>query len=430
MISFLAVTTVMNLLTPFAIKQITPMMESIRNEVNQITAEENALTVNGPLVLDENNRSSALEAVFAKHPDYEFEYTYHEGLTEEKFEGKLGIQSRQENLFETVYLETTEGGIVITMSNPDVIRLSLIVILSIIFFSITILLTLISSYVSRKSKYIKQISNYLEVIEAGDLSTYIPVKGHDEMSQLAHHINQMTSALNEQQNQQRAGEELKKQLITNISHDLRTPLTAALGYLSLLDQPGMELTKENQSEYIHKAHERTQHVAHLVDQLFNYVLIANHQIQLKTERVNPEVVIRQLIHESDGIVSDMNLELIIELQSSTSLSNMDIQMCQRLFDNLFSNIQKYGVPKSVVHISGESKGHYYEVKIINATEQSFEDSKENFLERYFTTDRISGKSAGLGLAICNEIMEIHQGRFSAFYNDQQFSVIMQFKEVE
>lgn len=428
-VGIMAVVFMMTLFQPFATKKITPFMEELNQEAMEIIDQENALTVNGPLVLDDQMRNANLQAIFDAHPNFDFKVDYHQGLTAEKYD-EYGIKNRRENWFETVYIPTTDGGLIVTMGNPSVFRFVVIMILGISVFSIAVTLTLIGIFVSRKSQYIKKITNLLEVIEGGDLTTHIPVKGFDEMSQLAKHINQMTYSLNEQQNQQKASEEMKKQLIANISHDLRTPLTAVLGYLSILDQKEMVLTKENYEEYIHKAYDRTQHVAHLVDQLFNYVLIANHQIQCKIERVNPEVIIGQLVTESDVITHEMHLTLKLALEPSRKNCEMDVMLCQRLIDNLFSNVQKYATKESTVTIKGISRNGFYSVVIVNDTDQTFEGSTENFMERYYTSDRVSGKSAGLGLAICNEIMQIQGGHFYANYIDRQFSVIIDFKEVE
>lgn len=405
-------------------------MESMKNEVAFIIKQENKLVENGPLILDENNKNADLEAIFSAHPGFEFKYSYHKGLTYEKYLETYSAKGRNENFFDTVYLQTIDGGVIVTMSNPDLFRWSVLTILSCIVFATTILLLLIGFFVSRKSNYIKKISNYLEIIQGGDLTTHIPVKGYDEMSQLAVHINQMTQALNEQQKKQQENDEMKKQLIANISHDLRTPLTAVLGYLSLLEQKDTALTQENKDQYIHKALERTQHVSHLVDQLFDYVLIANHQTVLKKEAVDPSIILHQLILESDGSVEEESLVLDIELLPATNRCLMDIQLSQRLTDNVIANVEKYSIAGKPVIIRGQSINSYYKVVISNETEQLLEDTQEDFLERYFTTDRISGKSAGLGLAICKEIMQVQGGDFFAYYKNNQFSVVMQFKEVE
>ena len=159
-------------------------------------------------------------------------------------------------------------------SQGELIQVLVYVLFGIFIFSLSFLL------LQRKSmKYIEMISLAMENISQGDLNTTVEVVGDDEFSAMAENLNKMAADIRELMDREREAEQTKNELITNIAHDLRTPLTSILGYLELLSgQKGSAVPKEMEKKYIDIAYTKTKRLEKLIEDLFGFTKMTYYQI--------------------------------------------------------------------------------------------------------------------------------------------------------
>ncbi|GAB6106578.1 HAMP domain-containing sensor histidine kinase [Fusibacter bizertensis] len=423
---------VMDNIEPFIWNKLQPKMNDMNKDIVVIESKLKEFSKNESIVIDENGKNEKLDQFLSGFPKYDFQYYYYEGMTRENTSDNEYYQNQDGFSVQTYYIDVEGGGVFIDQYYPGMVNLAGMLFVGCVIFTVLIYLMLIIIFVNHKSKYIKKMTGLLAVLEAGDLSIKMPQKGNDELTQLATHINKMTESLSIQLKKEKENENIKKQLIANLSHDLRTPLTASIGYLSLAEEKFDGLTDEQHRYYIHKALQRTNEVSHLVDQLFDFVLISNQQIKSEFEEVEPSIVCQQYISDSDLFLNQNEQIVHFNLMPSMRKCVMDVKLFQRVFDNLMMNIQKYGIKDKPIEVIGVSEGGMYKVQIINYTEENnpydLNSLEVNFLERFYTTERITGKSAGLGLAICNEIIKNQGGSMHAMNDGNRFIVTLWIKE--
>lgn len=382
-------------------------------------------------IISENESFPEIEAVISRYPQYQFSYEVFVDQSINDIHRAKNTPKIMES-YATTYLQAKNGVVVVGVIVPEIARWGIIVAVIVIILYVLVLLGCIGFYVGRKARYLKMMTTKLELMSGGDLNIRVPVKGKDELSQLAWHINEMTTALRDRIQKEKEVEDTKKQFITNISHDLRTPLTAVLGYLSLLEKMNPIDEAEKMKLYIHTVHQRSEGISHLVDQLFDYVLLSNHQMEFKYFATEPSVLFHQLFSDSESLIRSKNCNVVYRLNPSPKIW-IDVNQLKRVSDNMMQNIEKYGIKGSEVYIEGERHHQGYVLKLTNTSEALLDFQGEDFLGRYFTTDRTSGKSAGLGLAICKEIIEQHDGTFTVITEGNQFKMIITLpyiKEVE
>lgn len=280
---------------------------------------------------------------------------------------------------------------------------------------ILVFVLVFSWLINRKRKQLFVINNGLERISGGDLDHRIEVRGKDEIASVAHHINDMSYALKERIEKEQALEQTKNQLIANVSHDLRTPLTTITGYLALLKDQS-DLDHEALKQYIEVSYKKAKDLNMLVDQLFDYVLLTNHQMNLNKQPVDMNMFLSQVIDESSINLSNEGFTIDFKGYKRPLKANIDSKQWIRVFDNLLSNIRKYGDTNVPVDVSVKIKrSGFIEISFVNGIKETLAIDESNVFERYFTTKRINDgkdKSAGLGLAICKQIVEQHEGEIN------------------
>ena len=166
----------------------------------------------------------------------------------------------------------------------------------VVLLGIAVFLLVFTLFVNKKVKYIKFLSSEVKVIKDEDFGKTIEVRGQDELAELCSSINNMSLELREKIDNEKKIEQNKNELITNVSHDLRTPLTSILGYVDLLKQNGFE-DKEKFVEYISIIDERSKSLNTLINELFEYTKLNSHDIKLNYSTVEIGSLVEQLSGE-------------------------------------------------------------------------------------------------------------------------------------
>lgn len=422
LLGYAAIFTVTHLVEPLLNSYIMPWVDQMNTELEVINQELIQWSDNKEIIIRNEESIPEIDEFLKKHPEYTFKYKGFLNTTVEKLQMSTKGAKLRTSSYAATYVQVKNGVIVIGVI-PDIAKWAALGIFSIIILYVLVQLSIIGLYASRKARYLKTMAANLEVMAGGDLDIRVPVKGRDEMAQVAWHINEMTKALKERIQKEREVEDTKKQLITNISHDLRTPLTAVMGYLSLLEEMEPEKDGNKMKDYIHTVHHKSEDISHLVDQLFDYVLLSNHQTEFRYQAMEPSLLWHQLFTNSENILVSKNIQVNYQLLPHHKILT-DVNQLKRVVDNVMQNIEKYGLKDSIVEIKGSGSEDQYILIISNASEEHLDQYGEDFLNRYFTTDRISGKSAGLGLAICKEIIEQHGGNLKIKTDEKAFQMII------
>ena len=254
-----------------------------------------------------------------------------------------------------------------------------------------------------------------------DLGIYEPMKV--ELSRVR---DGFKKAVDEEVKSQR----MKTDLITNVSHDLKTPLTAITTYVELLKKE--DITEEERRSYIETLDKKSQRLKILIEDLFEVSKATSNNIVLHPMEVDVVNLLKQVAVEHTERFAAMGLTLRWDVPEEKVIVVLDNQKTFRIFENLFVNIQKYAMPQSrvyvQVHTSGEAPEKFVEITIKNmsATELNFDP--EEITERFVRGDTSRGtEGSGLGLAIARSFTEAQGGKLTIEVDGDLFKVVIRLK---
>ncbi|MGB4438918.1 MAG: HAMP domain-containing sensor histidine kinase, partial [Sedimentibacter sp.] len=209
-----------------------------------------------------------------------------------------------------------------------------------IFVTFITFVTMFILLTNKKIKYIEYMSAGLLEISKGNLNYKIPVKGDDELSLLAANINLMTDELKKQIDIERNSEKIKNELITNVSHDLKTPLTSIKGYLEIIKNK--KHCSENEVEqYISIIYNKSEKLENLINDLFEYTKLTNSTVSLNYQSIDLNQLLSQLIEEFVPVTNANNVTISKEFLNEKTILNLDPDKTARIFENLLTNAIKY-----------------------------------------------------------------------------------------
>lgn len=273
----------------------------------------------------------------------------------------------------------------------------------------------------RSVRFLVQITKAVQRVSKGNLDTEISIQSTDELGELAHNINIMTKQLKVSMEEERAAVQAKNELITNVSHDLRTPLTSIIGYMRLVEEDRYKDEVELRY-YINIAYEKSQRLNRLVDDLFDYTRMSHGNIQLNYTQINLIELLAQLAAEFDLPLRHEQMEVHLQFMKENITITADGDKLMRVFENLLSNAMKYGKSGKRIDIRAKLEPGWAIVQMVNygpvipATELAF------IFDRFYRVDKSrSGETGGtgLGLAIAKSIIEQHYGTIQASSGEQE-----------
>ena len=299
-----------------------------------------------------------------------------------------------------------EGSLQAAFYQPGSVIILLYVLAGIATFSVAFLL------LQKKSMdYITRISVAVQNISEGDLNTTVEVVGDDEFSAMAANLNKMVEDIRQLMDKERESERTKNELITNIAHDLRTPLTSIIGYLELLSGPA-NMTEEMEKKYIDITYTKAKRLEKLIEDLFGFTKLNYGKVSMKIGKVDIVKLLSQLLEEF--YPNFMDKDLAYELQSNVpaKIINADGNLLARLFDNLINNAIKYGAEGKRIVV----KIHATETMVtVSVTNYGYVIPKEELpllFEKFYRVEQSRSSNTGgtgLGLAIARNIVDMHGG---------------------
>lgn len=296
------------------------------------------------------------------------------------------------------------------IEDSDIVIVMGYVLLGIIIFSVTFFL------LQEKSvDYISRISEAMENISQGDLNTFLEVVGDDEFSSMAENLNKMVEDIRILMDKERESERTKNELITNVAHDLRTPLTSIIGYLELLSaQSG--LTPERQKKYIDIAYGKARRLEKLIGDLFGFTKLNYGKIAMNITRVDIIKLLSQLLEEAYPSFTDKNLSYELQSNVPAKVISADGNLLARLFDNLINNAIKYGADGKRVLVKVHAGQELVQVSVTNYGYVIPPEELPLIFNKFYRVEHSRSSSTGgtgLGLAIVQNIVEMHGGEITA-----------------
>ncbi|MFL0196481.1 ATP-binding protein [Clostridium sp. WILCCON 0269] len=284
---------------------------------------------------------------------------------------------------------------------------------------------------NKKMRYIENISSGLIEISKGNLHHKIRIEGHDELTSLAKHINFMAEELNNKIKHEREQERMKNELITNVSHDLRTPLTSIKGYLGLIKDRKYE-DEYQLEQYINIAYSKSEKLDILINDLFEYTKLKNNAVSLNKNNISLNGLLEQLIEELVPICEENSVTISKDFPKYKFIVNVDPGKTVRIFENLFMNAIRYCVKPGNVKVSLKKQGECVVTSIQNKCHPINEEEVNKLFDRFYRFDKsrssYSGGS-GLGLSIAKSIVELQGGTIKADYMEENITFNVVFKQI-
>lgn len=280
------------------------------------------------------------------------------------------------------------------------------VLIGICIFSVTFLL------LQEKSlKYISKLSSAIQNISEGDLNTTVEVEGDDEFSTMAVNLNRMVEDIRGLMDKEREAERTKNELITNVAHDLRTPLTSIIGYLELLSGDA-DIDQEMQKRYIDIAFVKAKRLEKLIEDLFGFTKLNYGKMSMHVSSVDIVKLLSQLLEEFYPSFADKNLSYELQSNVPAKVITADGNLLARLFDNLINNAIKYGADGKRILVRLHADDSIVTVSVINYGYVIPADELPLIFNKFYRVEQSRSTNTGgtgLGLAIAKNIVDMHGG---------------------
>lgn len=306
----------------------------------------------------------------------------------------------------------------------DVVVILVYVLIGILAFSITFLLLQ-----EKSAAYIGRISDAVERISEGDLNTQVEVVGDDEFSSMASNLNKMVEDIRRLMDKERESERTKNELITNVAHDLRTPLTSIIGYLELLSGQ-VVLPPDMQKKYIDIAYSKAKRLEKLIEDLFGFTKMNYGKLAMHVSKVDIVKLLGQLLEESYPNFANKGLSYELQSNVPAKIITADGNLLARLFDNLINNAIKYGAEGKRVTVKVTAEADTVQVSVANYGYVIPAEELPLIFDKFYRVEQSRSThtgGTGLGLAIVKNIVDMHGGTITvkSDLNGTVFTVTLQ-----
>lgn len=288
--------------------------------------------------------------------------------------------------------------------------LGLILIFALILFTILFLMVSYDTI-----QYIKEIIIGIERMKNGDMETGIRVDGEDELAVIANSINEMRMQIASENETKRLAEQTKDELITNVAHDLRTPLTSIIGYLDLVRREDF-LTPAQQKKYIGIVYDKAKSLETLIKDLFDYTRYDKDKMKIHRNYLDLNQFMEQLIDEFYPSFTDKGLVCKKEITKEELSIYGDGELLARAIGNLISNAIKYGADGKMVEIYTRRSKDKAVISIVNYGRIIPKEDIGKIFDKFYRVESsrsLKTGGTGLGLAIAKNIVGLHDGTISA-----------------
>lgn len=242
-----------------------------------------------------------------------------------------------------------------------------------------------------------------------------------EFYQSVDYINDISNGFERAIQDRIKNERLKTELITNVSHDIKTPLTSIINYVDLLKKE--DIRNEKANEYIEILDSKSQRLKKLIEDLVEASKVSTGNVKLQIEKINIVELLNQAIGEFEDKFEAKKLEILLEAKESEIYILADSRYMYRIVENLFSNISKYALENSRVYIDIIKKSNEVYIEMKNISKEKLNISAEELMQRFVRGDKSrTTEGSGLGISIAQNLTEIQKGVFNLKLDGDLFRV--------
>lgn len=265
---------------------------------------------------------------------------------------------------------------------------------------------------------IKEVQKDLNFIIKSDTNSLITISTNDkDLKNLSKCLNDKLKLLRKLEIEYKQGNQELKTSITNISHDLRTPLTAIRGYIDLMECDNLT---NKQKEYLKYIDEKSVDLTNLTEQLFYFSKGIEDYNRINKSKVCLNDILESVICSYYNLFKDKNIEPIIDITSKKIIKELDSNMIKRILENIIYNSIKYSL--DMVKIVLKDNGN---IEVSNKTTNFDSISVDKIFDRYYTVENAK-KSNGIGLSIAKQLVELNNGTIKATYKNNILTIIVKF----
>ncbi|PEA21001.1 sensor histidine kinase [Bacillus cereus] len=282
-------------------------------------------------------------------------------------------------------------------------------------------------------KRLSEINKSVKEISSGNFEIHIPISKNDEIGELAANVNRMAKNLKESIENEKKSQEMKNEMISNISHDLRTPVTSLIGYADLLGNQ-LHSNGEECEQYVSILKRKSYELKNQVNGLLEYCQINYREIELHKSVVNMKAFIEQIMIDFVPQLDDADMSFCIKGDKELHVE-IDVALMVRLFENVISNSIMYGKDGKEILIQVSKRDMNVEVEITNFGQCIPKENLTYVFEKFYRGEKSRSSHTGgkgMGLAIARSIAELHKGDITVRSNDKEtvFTIVLpQYKEM-
>lgn len=248
-----------------------------------------------------------------------------------------------------------------------------------------------------------------------------------EMQDMAEEVNDIAGGLSNAIEERLKSERLKTELITNVSHDIKTPLTSIINYVDLLKKEGMD--GEKAKEYLEILDNKSQRLKKLTEDLVEASKASSGAIKLNMEKLNVNELIKQVSGEFEDKFKSHELEEVITFPEKDVYIRADSRYMYRVLENMYSNISKYAMDGTRVYTDILDKGNVISIELKNISKQKLNISADELMQRFVRGEASRNtEGSGLGLSIATSLTELQQGKFNIHLDGDLFKVTIEFEK--
>ena len=249
------------------------------------------------------------------------------------------------------------------------------------------------------------------------------------MKELAESLNSINGGLKIAVENAVKSERLKGELITNVSHDLKTPLTSIINYVNLLQKDN--LSQDDKDKYIEILDRKSQRLKILIEDLFEASKAASGNIELNIEKLDIVSLFRQTLGEFEDKIEESSLMFIKKFPKEKIYINADGRRIYRVFENITGNAIKYSLKNTRVYVEIKEDDEYAIIEMKNISAYPLDFDSDEILERFKRGDSSRNtEGSGLGLSIANSLIKLHGGTFEVKTDGDLFKVIIKINKVK
>ena len=277
---------------------------------------------------------------------------------------------------------------------------------------------------------INQLENTSKKLALGDMSATVNTKYFvGPFKRQGNHLNSIKLGISQAVEDKMKSERFKTELITNVSHDIKTPLTSIINYVDLLSKE--DLQNETAEEYIQIISKNSDRLKKLVVDLVDASKASSGVLQLDMQPLNIDVLLEQIGGEYLERLNNNHLELIMRKPEESIRIMADGQRIYRIFDNLLNNICKYAMPNTRVYLLLEKQGEKAVISFKNISATELDISANDLMERFVRGDKSRNtEGSGLGLSIAESLTKLQNGEFQIQIDGDLFKIVIAFPIIE